>query len=264
MKFGACIDWRSRSALNDAKAAGADFAEFGLSSFMDADTEQIAELAEFLKEIDLPCLSYNLMLPGGNRVVGPDKNYENAAKDVDTLLEKISVLGARNIVFGSCGARNLKDGMDKETAFSEFVEFVSRWLAPVLEKHGFICTIEPLSECNLIHTVCDGAKAARLASHPNVKLLYDFYHVWKNDEPIETLESNCDLLNHVHVASVSQNRTVPRRGDGDEQRYIEMFKILKNGGYDKAVSLEGGYITDNYQEEMKSALDYLRECCDKA
>ncbi len=264
MKFGTCIDWKNKEKLAAAKAAGAEFVEFSFSSFANATAEQVADLAAYLKEIDLPCLSYNGMLPGTHRVTGPRKDYAKAARFVDEVMEKVSVLDARNVVFGSSGARQLEEGDDYDTSFAEVQEFTRDWLAPVFAKHGFTCAIETLSECNLVHTMADGMRIVEYAKHPNIKLLCDFYHVWKNGEPMDQYHVYGPVLNHVHVASVSLGRAVPRYGDGDEAKYVEMFEILKREGYDGPISLEGGYKTDNYGAEVKEALDYLRECYAKA
>lgn len=264
MLFGTCIDWKNREKLLSAKAAGAEFVEFSFSSFANATQEQINELAEFLKDIDLPCLSYNGMLPGTHRVTGPRKDYAKAAQFVDEIMTKVAVLDARNVVFGSSGARQLEEGDDYDTSFAEVQEFTRDWLAPVFAKHGFTCAIETLSECNLVHTMADGMRIVEYANHPNVKLLCDFYHVWKNGEPMDQYHVYGPVLNHVHVASVSLGRAVPRFDDGDEAKYVEMFEILKREGYDGPISLEGSYKTDNYIREVKEALACLTVCAAKA
>ncbi|MBQ8173996.1 MAG: sugar phosphate isomerase/epimerase [Clostridia bacterium] len=264
MKFGTCANWKKRDELLAAKAAGAEFVEFNFSSLIDATQEEVNDLAAFLKEIDLPCLSYNGMLPGSCRVTGEDRDYEKAAKFLDDVMTKVAVLDARNVVFGSCGARCLRDGEDWETAMCQMSEFIKGYLIPVFEKHGFICAIETLSECNLVHTMEHGLRLVNEANHPRVQLLCDFYHVWKNGEPMDRYDIYGPHLRHVHVASVSLGRAIPRHGDGDEEKYIEMFRILNREGYDGPVSLEGSRKTDDYTAETKEALDYLRECYAKA
>ncbi len=264
MKFGTCIDWKNREKLAAAKAAGAEFVEFGFASFANATQEEVNSLAAYLKEIDLPCLSYNGMLPGTHRVTGPRKDYAKAAAFVDGIMQKVAVLDARNVVFGSCGARQLEEGDVWETGMQEVIEFTRDYLAPVFEKNGFTCAIETLSECNLVHTMAHGMRIVNEVNHPNIKLLCDFYHVWKNEEPMTEYHVYGPVLNHVHVASVSLGRAVPRHGDGDEAKYVEMFQILAREKYDGPVSLEGNYKTDNYQAEVKEAIDYLKECKAKA
>ena len=265
MKFGTCANWKNREELHKAKNAGAEFVEFSFSALHDATQEEVNDLAAFLREIELPCLSYNCMLPGSCRVTGDDRDYEKAAKFVDDVMTKVSVMDARNVVFGSCDARYLRDGEDPETAMCQMEEFISGYLAPVFEKHGFTCALETLSECNLVHTMEDGLRLVRAANHPRVQMVCDFYHVWKNEEPMEGFVNYGPHLRHVHVASVSLGRFYPRHGDGDKEKYVEMFRILKREGYDGLISLEGNRSPEeDYAATTKEAIEYLRECCAEA
>lgn len=262
MKFGTCANWKNREELKKAKEAGAEFVEFNFSAFADATQEEVNDLAAFLRELELPCLSYNGMLPGSRRVTGDDRDYEKAAKFVDDVMTKVAVLDARNVVFGSSAARCLREGEDWESGMRQLEEFIPNYLAPVFEKHGFTCAIETLSECNLVHTMEDGLRLVRAANHPRIQLLCDFYHVWKNGEPMDGFVNYGPHLRHVHVASITLDRFYPRYTDGDREKYLEMFRILKREGYDALISLEGRRSPEkDYTATTKEALDYLRECC---
>ena len=65
----------------------------------------------------------------------------------------------------------------------------------------------------------------------------------------------------MHVASISLERLYPRYSDGDREKYLEMFSILKREGYDALISLEGRRAPEeDFTATTKEALDYLRAC----
>lgn len=267
MKIGTCCDWKNREHLKLAKEAGAEFVEFSFSSFADATKEEIASLAAFLKELDLPCLSYNCMLPGTHRVTGKNKDFTAAAKFVDDVMSKLKALDARNVVFGSCDARQLEEGDTRENAYAALKDFIPNYLAPIFRRHGFICAIETLSECNLVHTMDDGLELVLAANLPEIQLQTDFYHVHLNGEDMSKYTLYGPYLRHVHTASPSNKRAVPARGDGDEELYVNDFRILRQVGYDGPVSIESGTAFSDNEEffaAIKEGIITMREAYAKS
>ena len=136
----------------------------------------------------------------------------------------------------------------------ELTVFLRDYIAPVFEKYGFVCLIEPLSECNFLKTLDDGLVLAKAVDRPSIKLLADFYHVFENREPLSGYKKYSDWLRHAHVASPN-NRIWPRANED----YSQVFSALKEAGYDGGISIEGRR-SDNrslYDEDYE-ALSSLR------
>ena len=75
----------------------------------------------------------------------------------------------------------------------------------------------------------------RAVDSPRIKVLYDIYHMQiMEGNVIQTLTGNLDVIGHVHVADVP-GRHEPGTG---ELNYANIFKALREAGYDKYVGFE--------------------------
>lgn len=262
MKIGVCVDWHWDWALPIIRDAGADFVEFNLSAFENVTEEEVTALAARLKELGLVCLSYNGMMPGGRiRVTGPRKDFAAAGAYLDRVLKNVMPLGPCNVVFGSCGSRILEEGDDRATAMDELTVFLRDYAAPAFRRSGHKCSIEPLSECNLVHTVDDGLELAKRVSQPEIGLLIDYYHTAANGEDMSDLSRFQPYLCHTHIAC-SNGRVYPRRGDGDD--YVAIFRALEAVGYDACVSVEGRTSPEQFEGDVKEAIACLKEAYAKS
>jgi len=79
------------------------------------------------------------------------------------------------------------------------------------------------------------AKIIREINHPNVRLLYDIYHMQiMEGSIISTIEKNIDIIGHFHAAGV------PGRGELylGELNYPCIIKRIDELGYDGYIGLE--------------------------
>ncbi len=254
MKFGICADWKKPGRLEAVKAAGADFVELNFSTFKDADAGEIAALKARLDALDLPVGSYNGMLPGTCRITGKDRDHGAAAEFVRSVIEKVQILGGRHVVLGSSAARRMEEGSDPETAINEFTSFLKDYLAPILQKYGWVCSIEPLSECNFLRTTADGLAIVKAIDRLEIRLLADYYHLMETNEPAHAILKTQGYLRHVHIAS-KDGRLAPKNTDPDD--YQGFLKDLDAIGYTGGVSVEGRF-PDPYADSCREAICTLR------
>ncbi len=237
MQIGMCLDWRVNAMWEAACAAGADYVELNFSSFEQEKPAAVAALAAHLQARGLACRAYNCMFPGARYpLTGPHKDHAAAGEFLAAQLEKLAPLGARIVVFGSSGARGRVDGQSSEAAREEVVTFLRETAAPLLAHYGWICAVEPLSECNLIRTTADGRAIVEAVGHPSVRLLADVYHMGQVGERPEDLLACAGALAHVHVAAQA-GRRLPAATDPDD--YVAVFRALRRIGYTGQVSIEG-------------------------
>jgi hydroxypyruvate isomerase len=72
-------------------------------------------------------------------------------------------------------------------------------------------------------------------ANPNLRLLYDCYHIQIMDgNLIPNLTEYIDLIGHIHVAD-TPGRHEPGTG---EINYVNIFKALQGAGYDRYVGME--------------------------
>ncbi len=84
-------------------------------------------------------------------------------------------------------------------------------------------------------SVAEGLEIIQAVNHPQVRMLYDFYHEQiAEGNLIEKLEKHIDLVGLVHIADVP-GRHEPGTGEID---YVNIFKKLAELHYDHYVAME--------------------------
>ena len=234
IKVGVCTKIQNAQKV---KEAGAAYIEESARDFLmpqQSDEKFAANLA-LAKASPLPMLSFNNFLPGSIKLTGPDRNHRAALQYADVAFRRAGACGAKYMVLGSSGARNIPEGYDRETGIREFVEFVRR-LGPAAAKHNIIVVLEPLnkSESNFFNLVSEGIAMVKEVNHPNIRCLADVYHMLKEGENPEILITEKEYILHCHVAE-KQNRAVPGTFKEDVSPY---FDALKEAGYRGGMSLE--------------------------
>jgi len=130
--------------------------------------------------------------------------------------------------------------------------------AEVVKKEGFTLLLEPLnSYVDHPGYFLDSAKEAieivRQINHPNVRLLYDIYHMQiMEGNVISTIEKNIDIIEHFHVAGVP-GRVEPFLGELNYSNIIEKIYEL---GYDGYIGLEYFPSMDS-EESLKRTREHL-------
>jgi hydroxypyruvate isomerase len=101
-------------------------------------------------------------------------------------------------------------------------------------------------------SVAEGFEVIRQVNHPQVRMLYDFYHEQiAEGNLIEKLEKNIDYVGLVHIADVP-GRHAPGTG---EINYTNIFKKLAELKYDRIAAMEFLPVGDPV-EELRSAREF--------
>ncbi len=255
MHFGVCA---GVSKAESIAAAGWDYLELSVSSELVFELEDSAAWAEkkaALLALPLPCETFNLFVPGKLKITGPEVNQAALTRYIHTALTRAAEVGGKIIVFGSGGARQLPDGWSREQAHAQLVWFLNQ-CADAHETTGVVVAIEPLNrvECNVLHTVAEGAALAREVGRPGVQNLADTYHMEHNgDESLADILASADCLVHVHTADTG--RKAPGTGSYD---HAALFETLKDAGYDARISIECYFTEGQFEAELAAALAHLK------
>jgi len=111
--------------------------------------------------------------------------------------------------------------------------------AAILEPHGIIMVLEPLSDNpNLFLRTPDQAYAiCKAVGSPSCKILYDMYHVQRNQgHIIPTLDLVYDEIGYYQIGD-NPGRNEPGTG---EMNYRNIFKHIYNKGYKGVMGMEHG------------------------
>ena len=155
------------------------------------------------------------------------------------LKESITVAKKLNCKkFISCTG-NTVAGLSRAEQHKSAVETLQQ-AAPIAAQEGIILMLEPLnSPVNhpgyYLDNGHEGAEIVQEVNQPNVRLLWDIYHMQiMHGNVLDNVKQYLPLIAHLHAAGV------PGRHDLDvgELNYIEVLKRIKEMGYQNTCGLE--------------------------
>jgi hydroxypyruvate isomerase len=121
--------------------------------------------------------------------------------------------------------------------------------AEILEPHGLVMVLEPLSDTpNLFlrysdqtHMICKGVKS------PSCKILYDIYHMQKNEGNLITSMEKCwDEIAYIQIGD-NPGRKEPGTG---EIKYRNVFKYIDGKGFKGILGMEHGNAIPGKEGEL--------------
>src|SRR5690606_2151853 len=149
-------------------------------------------------------------------------------------------------------ARNLS--LDMQTAH---VIDALRKGAEILEPHGIVMVLEPLSDTpdlflrtsNQTYLIC------RAVNSPSCKILYDIYHMQRNEgDLIANMERTWSEIAYIQTGD-NPGRKEPTTG---EINYKNIFKYLYEKGYKGVVGMEHG-VSGSGKDGEQRLIDAYRE-----
>jgi sugar phosphate isomerase/epimerase len=250
MQFGWC---GSAADAAQIKQAGLDYVELQLVPMRLEDDVSFAQAKAGIKSLPLPAPVMSYLFPHDLRLVGPEVHEQRARAYFERVLELLRLAGSRTVVLGSGWTRNVPDGFLRQRAEDQYLRALT-WLAVALKGSGITLVIEPLNrkESNLINSVAESVRFARMLNCSEVRAHADFYHMDEESEDLSTLVENASWLGHVHLAD--SGRMNPGTG---AYPYAAFFRTLKTAGYRGLMSAECGRQGEAVTA-MKFSADFLR------
>lgn len=255
MKIGICGSYDGLFPIfNDI---GADYAEFCLSELHSLSNEEFSNIVNGVKSEGISVEAANGFFPAEIKICGAEYNKDTVSEYCKEALERAATIGIESCVLGSGRSRYINDGENRASCLSQLEEtlYIAGEAAKPL---GIKIAIEPLNkkECNIFNTAAECYESCKRVNHPNVLLLVDFFHLTKENEPIESIANYSDALQHLHIAC-PETRKYPVDGDGAYDSYIAFKNVLDKAGYNKRMSLEASFI-DDFKSEAKACMAYLK------
>lgn len=260
MRYGLCANMDARDAwgvgferIPVLKNLGYDYVELPLAQMVQMpeiafEQEVLSRLACF----GLRCETCNNLFPASVRLTGPEADSGRISEYVDRAMALAARAGAKVVVMGSSGARNLPEGVTIAEGYRDLSRALGI-LSPAAARHGIEIAIEPLNrlESNLLNSYLSSLYLAALSGTPNVGALVDAYHFGMGNEPLDNLLVQPPV--HVHYAGLL-GRMLPRKPDAFGCAF---FLHLREAGYDRRVSLEG-YAGTDFEASAAQALAAVR------
>ena len=167
---------------------------------------------------------------------------EGFLRELNLAIEAAKQVDAKRLVVLT---GNELGGMPRSEQMANAVA-VLREAAPVLEKNGITAVVEILNTYvdhagYFLYYVRDGAELVDRVGSPNVKLLFDIYHVQVMEgNLINNIRANIDRIGHFHLGDVP-GRHEPGTG---EINYRNVLKAIYDLGdrFQGYVGLEYGHV----------------------
>lgn len=262
MQVGLCVvtlaskgDPTGSKYIPMVKKLGYDYVELPLAQMMELSDPAYKGILALLRDLELPCGAINNFLPADIRITGKHVDKDRINEYVKRSLERTAMLGAKRLVFGSAGSRNVHEDESFEEAWKQIKEFL--YIASkAVEPYGITIVIEPINhgESNIVNRTREGTRLMEEVGLSNVRMLVDYYHYaierdWEGD--ILQLDGN---IRHTHI-SQPRGRVFPTHMEIDE--YRSFIGLLKAVGYDERISVES-YSALPYRD-AKESLSLLRD-----
>jgi hydroxypyruvate isomerase len=131
--------------------------------------------------------------------------------------------------------------------------------AEIAARHDFLLVLEALNTHvdhagYYLYSSLEGADIVRSVASPNVKLLYDVYHMQiMEGNLINNITRNLDVIGHFHSAGV------PGRHElfGGEINYPKIVSLLVEHGYTGCFGLEYMPLMPDHMQSLKEIKAYL-------
>ena len=153
-----------------------------------------------------------------------------------------------NLVFGCPRNRNLPEGVNEDIAISFFKE-----LGDYAYSAGTVIGMEAnptIYNTNYINTTKSALELIEKVDSEGFKLNLDVGTMIQNEETVDVLKNNVSKINHVHISEPGLKPIEERK------LHKELYKLLKEEGYQGYISIEMGKVDDVSIIEQK--MSYLR------
>ena len=172
-------------------------------------------------------------------LLAPNPDHAMAIDHLKLRLEMFRSLGLKKAYTTSGGSQVLT--MDDYKVVAENMRIVGE----TAKSFDMMMNVEFVRASTYMSTLLTGLKLTREASHPNLGLMFDFYHFWSGLNRLEDMdEIHPGEIQHVHFQDVPDipremldqtSRIIP--GDGVSPLNA-MLKKLAEKGYDGPLSVE--------------------------
>jgi sugar phosphate isomerase/epimerase len=261
MKIGCCLNMNAISEpgigterIPVIAGQGYDYIELPLAQVMELSAEGFRELLGKIRGGDIPLEACNNFFPATVRLTGEEARQETALEYAGAACDRAAAMGAKIVVLGSSGAKNIPPGFPYDRARGQLIELLGK-LQDIVKPLGITVVLEPLNtkESNFVTTATEGLGIVRELRLDNIKLLVDYYHLRMEDEDPAVIREAGKDLRHVHIAS-KEGRRFPKSGDGEN--YSAFFRELKAISYNGRISVEG--YSENLGSDAAAAKSLLR------
>ncbi len=263
MKFGICTKFVKENGnytvphMDFIKSCGFEYFELPLNALAALSDEEYEVFLKDSKDFCLPIMAFNVFFPANIRLNGEDYDEEIFLNYVKKAVKRAHEAGAKKLVLGSGGARNVAPGYPAGKAWDEVLNCI-KLIAQEMEKYEMMLQIEHLNlaESNIITSFEESSRLSKNLKLKNVKSILDYYHFALGNEDLSLVEKRGQYIGHVHFAR-PLGRVYPDILDMPD--FSEFFAALKDSGYKDSFSMECAFLDMEKEPiQYKDVLDEFK------
>lgn len=235
MKYGCCTTIDNYEILEQL---GYDYIELAGNQVAQMPEEEFQKVRDTIQNGAVKCCGFNAALPPDIILTGKDFDIKKAREYAMFLCRRGSELGILGIGIGSPKSRQFHEGDDIDAAWRQTEEFLAMF-AEEAQKYHITVMYESLNKTESLFgiKIREGADLVSRLSKPNLKIVFDIYHMYMEKEAIEELLYALPYIHHVHIAErVGEDRKYP--SEALYGYYKEVLRPVIKSGYKGAVSTE--------------------------
>lgn len=219
--------------------SGFDYIEPGLAKAVAMPDEVFAEAKQRIVANKIPVLSMNWFVPPDVKLTGDSVDAAKYKDFIERAFALADGLGAKAIVLGSPGARNIVDGFPMDRALDQMAEFLV-CCANVIRDRGYSLKVGlehvNYTEANIVRLLSDAIDLANRVNRPEIGVAIDFYHLAMEKESLQTILGAEGLAVAVQLADPA-TRSFPK-SEVNVPGLVEFFRMLRKIDYAGGVSVE--------------------------
>jgi hydroxypyruvate isomerase len=218
----------------------------------------IDSLKKALDETGLICTDFVWLSPDGaidNASLIKPEDFDRAMARLDRVIPIANKLNCKKLI--ACTG-NIQKGKSIEEQKKSVVATLKAAI-PKIVPHGITVVLEPLNTHvdhagYFVDSSDFGAKIIREVNHPNIKMLYDVYHMQiMEGNVLAHIERHIDVIGHFHAAGVPGRHELYT----GELNYKNIVKTIDELGYTGAFGMEY-FPTMKPEESLKKVLETLK------
>jgi sugar phosphate isomerase/epimerase len=254
VRFGLCTG--NVAVLRQLGEWGYDYGEIGATALLPFEDEAtFAPRRAELRECGASIEALSGFIPGSVPVIGLTVDWNQVRAYLETTIGRAAEVGVKAINWGSVASRRVPKGWPLSRAWEQ-IERASELIARIAEASDVVIAIEAVNprEANALYYLTDALQLATVVNRPNLRLNVDYYHMVKQNEPLEHLGIVAPWLAHAHTSD--DERRFPTVGDWDQRPFL---RALQSAGYDGRLSFEVRDVGDgHYAERAQTSVQRMR------
>jgi len=233
VRFGLCTG--DFEVLSQLGSWGFDYAEIGARVVVPRENDRaFAAVKARLGDCTVPVEAMAGFIPGSVRIVGPSVDWGEVRGYLETTIGRAAEVGVKAINWGSAESRRVPPGWPMSRAWEQ-IERAADLIADLAAAAAVVVAVESVNprEANVVYYLTDALHLVQIVNRPSLRLNVDYYHLVKQNEPLEHIQVAAGWLAHAHTSD--DERRFPCLGDWDQRPFLE---ALAEVGYDGRLSFE--------------------------